>query len=348
MKNIVLVVGAGASYELDVPTGKELIGKIIQNIDFNPEYNFGNGKGQFLDLVNQFLNFIGKPSDTDAANRRNRVFFEKSLIPFKSELQKWAESNRGLDAFLNQRTDNDIKQFGKFAIAYYILGQEEWLMRQGLFVFKENWLRYFLLRHLAPIKETLRVGEVNIRIITFNYDRIIEHFLYNFLRHFGQPIIPGFDQSIDNDESKSIVDLFGIIHVYDKLAKLEWEDREGQIIRFGERNNNEVNLSMGSQAIRLIAETGIGRVSEETKREIRKVMEDASKIYFLGFGFDEDNMKILFGDNVMERGFQTTASCIATAVNLAPTIRDLYPFISFNELKCYEVMKDGGPFAIEL
>jgi len=343
MANIVLVVAAGASRELEIPTGGELLLEIISGINYNQNYSSSNGEGRFLDPVNQFFNMIGS---NDMAV--NILCFEQELIPFREELRACAKNGKSLDAFLNQNGRSDIlKKFGKFAIAYYIIGYEAKIKNENLYGFRENWIRYFLEKHLQPVKKDLRDGRVKIKIITFNYDRAIEHFLYYFLRYTPNPEIPGFEPAKGTDESRSIVDRFAVIHVYSKLADLDWQNPGEETIRFGERNNDKGSLSAASSAIKLIAETGIGRVTEETKTQIKKVMAEAEKIYCLGFGFDEDNMRILFGNEVHQKRFRTTASCDATAINIDCAIRDKYQFISYHKLKCFQMMTNPGLFKIE-
>jgi hypothetical protein len=55
---------------------------------------------------------------------------------------------------------------------------------------RDDWIRSFLERHLLPIKDDLRSGKYLAQIITFIYDRNIEHFLYTFLRQ-TKPLVPG-------------------------------------------------------------------------------------------------------------------------------------------------------------
>jgi hypothetical protein len=52
MENILLVIGAGAGYELSMPLGQGLITRLAESIDYNPNYKLGNGEGQFNDLIN--------------------------------------------------------------------------------------------------------------------------------------------------------------------------------------------------------------------------------------------------------------------------------------------------------
>jgi hypothetical protein len=347
LSKVVLIVGAGASQELDVLTGNGLVREIVQNIDYNPNYIEGGNEGQFKDLINQFLNLLGKKSDTEIERSENRLFVNTYLIPFKEDLRRWSEDNKSLDSYLNQNSIEDVcKYFGKFCIAYYIIGCEEWLMRENLYSFSENWFRYFFEIHLAPIKKELSEGKVPVQIITFNYDRIIENFLYNFLRHTPNPVVEGWNGG-DLDPSKMFVEKFEIIHVYGKLADLEWENRKEPNIRFAERNNIGSHLALASGSIKIIAETGPGRISEEVKKKIRKVVQEAGKIYFLGFGFDQENMKILFGDGVNEDRYKPLTTCIATAFNLDPSVKSKYPFIFYYTRSCANLVRDTNLFQIK-
>jgi hypothetical protein len=348
MDKIVLVLGAGASRELGFPTGWELMDRILREISLNDRYEFGNGQGQFSDLVNQFLTVSGKRTETREDQVRNLAFFKQSLLPIRSAMEAWMNRGKGLDAFLNQNGEDGLpKQFGKFAISYYIMGQEEWLMRENLYAFNRNWLRELLERHFQPMKEEVRKGEIKVKLIIFNYDRVVEHFFYNFLRHAPAPVIPGFDNRLMTDESKDIVDSFGNLHVYNKIADLEWQNRAGKSIRFGERNNDRPGLQAASETVRLVAEPGLGRVSDQMINEIRSIMSEADRIYFLGFGFDPDNMGILFGPSPTISKSDGRPIMHATAVSLPTQLQEQYPFINFHkDMSCFEMISDASLFSI--
>ncbi len=329
-----------------MPTGYSLTHRIIEAVDRNAEYVFGNGQGQFLDPVNQFLYLQSMPTASREDQERNKHFFERSLVPFREALRSWLLKGKSLDAFLNSENANeDGRQFGKFAIAYYILGQEEWLVRENLYSFRDNWIRNFLERHLLSIKYDLRSSKYPAQIVTFNYDRNIEHFFYTFLRH-TEPRIPGWEESTGLDEAESIIDRWGIVHVYNPLAPLEWQAHKGQFIRFGERNNDKNSLTLASGAIQLIGDDSAGRLSNEKITHLRQMIREAERIYFLGFGFDLDNMKILFGDAVLNHGFRPSPDCHATAIRLSPEIRQRFPFITFHDLSCAEFVQNRMSFPL--
>jgi hypothetical protein len=66
----------------------------------------------------------------------------------------------------------------------------------------------------------------------------------------------------------------------------------------------------------------------------------------LGFGFDKDNMKILFGDNALENSKLTEAPSYATAYGLDQGKKDKYPFIHFYDLTCAQFVKNSSIFQI--
>lgn len=348
MNNIVLIVGAGASSEFCVPTGSGLINEIVKNIGVNPNYRADNKEGEFKDLVNQYFVYADREPITEEIRTENRRLFNEVLIDFKEKLKPWGEKGGSIDTFLKNHSDKtEYEDFGKFAIAYYIIGSEEWLMRENLYAFKKNWFRVFLENHFNPGLRDLIEEKIKLKIITFNYDRIIEHFVYNFLRHSTVPPVPGWNEEDGSDKSREIAKKLGIIHVYNKLAYLEWEDRLGESIRFGERNNDKGHLTYASQRIRLIAETGKSRISEDKVTALREIIANAGKIYLLGFGFDKENMEILFGDQVDGKNFKRNAICHATAFNLAPEIKKKYAFINYHDQSsCASLVEDSNIFKI--
>jgi hypothetical protein len=120
--------------------------------------------------------------------------------------------------------------------------------------------------------------ENNVDFITFNYDRSLEHFLYDSLiSTYG---------SIDLNVHKPL-DLipFKFIHVYGKIDNFPWEEPPG----FEYRKEYHVrDIFRVADNIKLIHER-----DDEFLNEIKKLISDAKNIFFLGFGYDEDNMKAL-------------------------------------------------------
>lgn len=132
--------------------------------------------------------------------------------------------------------------------------------------------------------------------ITFNYDRSLDFFLYNSLKQtYG---------SIDSREHRPL-DLvpFKFIHVYGKIDDFPWEDPPGLEYR---AVYSFEDILKASNNIKLIHER-----DDEFLNEIKKVIAKAKNIFFLGFGFDEENMKALG----WPKNFNESTKIFATARN---------------------------------
>lgn len=115
--------------------------------------------------------------------------------------------------------------------------------------------------------------------ITFNYDRSLEYFLYNSLRQtYG---------SIDLRKHRPLNLIpFKFIHVYGKIDNFPWEEPPGFEYRTEYRVRDIFN-KVGNN-IKLIHER-----NDQFFNEIKELVREAKNIFFLGFGYDEDNMRAL-------------------------------------------------------
>jgi hypothetical protein len=117
-----------------------------------------------------------------------------------------------------------------------------------------------------------------VKVITFNYDRSLEHFLYiSLLRTYS---------SIDLTNHKPL-DLipFKFIHVYGKIDNFPWENPSGGEYKSEYSVTDIVNTS---DNIKLIHER-----NDEFLNEIKEIIAEAKNIFFLGFGYDVGNMQAL-------------------------------------------------------
>lgn len=142
-----------------------------------------------------------------------------------------------------------------------------------------------------------------VNFITFNYDRSLEYFLYNSLRQtYG---------SIDLREHRPL-DLipFKFIHVYGKIDNFPWEEPQGFEYRdeYGVRDI----FDKVCNNIKLIHER-----NDQFLNEIKKLVGEAKNIFFLGFGYDEDNMKALG----WPENFNEDKRIFGTAFNLSQSRR---------------------------
>jgi len=115
--------------------------------------------------------------------------------------------------------------------------------------------------------------------ITFNYDRSLEYFLYESLRN-------SFTE-VSEDRIVQTLKKLKILHVYGQIAPLKWQDcNEGVDYR---PQISEALLQKTAANIKTIYEQ---KESPDINEAI-KLLSQAEQIFFLGFGFAEENMKVL-------------------------------------------------------
>lgn len=248
-KPITLVLGAGASAPYDFPTGQKLKQQILD--DIKP-----NVRSELFRWLRHF-NITENEIDT---------FYE-------------CLSRSGLlsvDALLEHRTE--FMKVGKMAMA---LKLSEYEVEDKLFDPKErdnSWYQYLwneLVRDV-PFDE---FDKQRLSIITFNYDRSLEHYLYTVMKklHNNKP------EEMRVKKIKSIP----IVHVHGQLGEY-WEQGENsRSYRIGICKDQFETIS---EQIKIVTE------DESTSPEYNQanqILSRSSEIYFLGFGYHQRNCERL-------------------------------------------------------
>ncbi len=247
-KNTVLILGAGASMPFGFPSG--------------------------IGLRNEILKHLGVST---AANWKHD--FKHSYGILKEDTEKFYNSylkcgGLSIDSFIENRPE--FEELGKLCIAKVLISKEG---SQNLFNMEDNtdhWYSYLVSK--LNIKE--KFGLNNLSIITFNYDRSLEHYLFNTLKE---------NNNIDDD--KKCADLFNqinFVHVYGQLGYLTWQN---------EINNCGYNMDTNKHKIQNAAEE-IKLIFDRTQNsatfdKAKNLIMDAKLIVFLGFGFDKTNLERL-------------------------------------------------------
>ncbi len=250
-KPTVIILGAGASSVYGFPTGQGLVSNIISNLRplSKSETRGGNDWVPFL-----IVNFDLK---------------EEEIYDFQEKLHY---SRISVDAFLEYR--NEFLKVGKLSIAMSLISHEN---NQKLFSAERNWLDYLRNKLDAPFDV---FGENELSIITFNYDRTVEQYLFTVLKNtYGR----------SDAECVEQLNKIPIIHVHGKIGSLPWQEENG---RPYENTFTPENIKLASDQIIIISE------SNEDSEEFRQAFEllkkaDEGKIYFLGFGYNPVNLRRL-------------------------------------------------------
>ncbi len=278
-KETVIILGAGASCHYGFPTGEGLIDRIIHSIKKVKLTSTGK---------------IKKPGFFTDAN----TLFD---IPVYKELCEKLEyyDPLSIDDFLSQFTmQKEIVDAGKTMIAYEILQSENANLLQRFESAKakksqeicrnENWYRYLLHALISnATSEQLGNNYLSLKIITFNYDISLEYALYSRFMNapkFNQTAAPFLQRISDN-----------ILHMYGQVGKFRWKGHDG------DRNDDDYGhykdlnaLKMATKwkdSIFVIGEDR-GR-AEANAKQAKEWLNKAENIFFLGFGFNDDNVKLL-------------------------------------------------------
>ena len=221
-----------------------------------------------------------------------------------------------IDNFIDGHRDNTlIADCGKLSIARCILAAElASSMRVGIrdiynninFAELENtWYNAFFktLVHGCQFSDMAeRLSRV--AIITFNYDRCIEHYLHSaFQNYYGVEVV----------EATELMRHLSIYHPYGYLGALRWEDT-CRGIKFGA----EVNATQLREiAARIKTFTEGTDESHSEIIEIRSTIKNANRVAYLGFAFNPQNLSLLYGNGATTSA--ATNSVVGTAYGLSPS-----------------------------
>lgn len=271
------IIGAGASFELGLPTGLELKSEISEslNIIFPRGYEQESGDFQIAELLRRRAQSVGK---------RDWNYLLYKAWHIRDALPGALSIDNVLDAM---NSDVDFVYCGKLAICKAILAGER---RSKLYratsddrssVF-QRCAGTFLIPFFQMLTEGVRKENLdqlfdNVSIITFNYDRSIERFLPEALATY---------YGISDNEADQVVSKATIIHAYGQVGSMK-QGQGDEYVPFGV---DSAPLDRITESIRTFTE---GMADIEIQSHLRLVYSRADTLVFLGFAFHPINMQIL-------------------------------------------------------
>jgi len=262
----VLVLGAGASKDFGFPTGKDLVTRICDMLrnQENKEYKM------FYECA-------------DRLNLEAATYFADHLA---------GAPTPSVDAWLEQNPT--FIQVGKIAIAIALLCYEQTAKRSRP---KNNWYELLFDRLRSPFDE---FQHNKLSIITFNYDRSLEEFLFKSFRHTHS--------QKSEQECRHKLNKLELLHVYGSLGRLEWQfdDPENPLVQIphGAKLDSD-RVICAANNIKIMPE------DQELSTEFRKArtwLRNSQAIYFLGFGYHKNNM-IRLGTHMLHKHQKIMGTC---------------------------------------
>jgi hypothetical protein len=262
------ILGAGASKPYGYPTGAELRADIIKY------------------CATDFENL------DDRKATEHKILFHESI---KTLIKNFDNSSlKSIDKYLAINPQID-KFIGKIAIALNIIKHEKTsFFNEKTNDVNEDWYKYLYNRMTDTLKnpdDHKYFFDNQVAFITFNYDRSLEYYLYSsFFHSFNQERI-----NIRNNIRNYVP--FKIIHVYGSVGPLSltgWYGY-GNDIPYRDNNDSFFMVEARSKGIRVVGEerTEATEGGESVKDQVKELLQKYKKIFFLGFGYDIDNLNAI-------------------------------------------------------
>ncbi|MDD5081437.1 MAG: hypothetical protein PHC58_05560 [Candidatus Omnitrophica bacterium] len=277
-----IILGAGASMDFGFPTGLQLC-EAIHSCWNSPSM--------------KYISFL-LTSFARSGNKFNHIVDPKTEVAndIKRLSKRFYYSGAGsIDEFLSRDLKPFQVSFGKMTILNLILEKEResitTISEKKIFRWGENWLRILFGKEFRFKSEKELMGKLDsnpVRFITFNYDRTLEHFIFNALMNY---------YNLTREQAFQLYQKIEIFHVYGKLAPLEWESKNNEVsLKYGE---DVSDILQGISDLLYSCVSNIKVIDEDREEEANIINKcqhfiiDSDRVYLLGFGFLESNYSLL-------------------------------------------------------
>jgi len=252
LRPTVFVLGAGASKDFNFPIGIELAREIVAL----------------------------EPGNSQRDHLLELGWSQREIDRFREALRYSADTS--VDAFLEKRPE--FMDIGKQAMAIKLIARE---MLPAIFPTQgpsTTWLRYLFGRLQGSSLQEF--GENPVSFFTFNYDRVLEQYLFTALSNsWGRP----------DEEVTATLNKIPIIHLHGQLGFLPWQSGDGTNRRPFEPTINKQTVGVAACGIKVVHE-GVEDRAEQfaaAKAAIKK----ADRTYFLGLGTGNVNLTRIGADD---------------------------------------------------
>ncbi|MBC8416161.1 MAG: hypothetical protein H8E11_07005 [Candidatus Cloacimonetes bacterium] len=236
-------------------------------------YGYPTGKELRYKICNNLIEDL----ISDSLIQKKTSFYD-NIVEFTRTFAK--SNNKSIDLFLTRNPNFEF--FGKFSITYYILKSEE--QSNNPEELKNDEFDWYSELYDRLTKELLKSNdyeylERTFSFIIFNYDRALENYLFESFKNSFTDINP----TKIADELKKIP----INHVYGQVVTLPWQGFN-QFLSYRDENW-KYNVSNFSKNIKVI----YNQRNTPCLHDIMISIKAAKRIFFLGFGYANENMEVL-------------------------------------------------------
>jgi hypothetical protein len=318
MSKTIFVIGAGASCELGLPLGDDLRKIIAAKLRLTQ-------KGQTSDeFLRNALHMLARSKIENITSDVASLQRKSNLIARAMPLAK------SIDNYLHDHFDDiEIVTIGKMAIASSILDGER---QSPIFIDKRygnrqrkemdytrlsnSWFPGLFQFMTDQCKqEDLPERFRKFAFVIFNYDRCIEHFLFESLKTYYP--------SLSTQGATEIVKELALYHPYGKVGRLPWQVEEDGIgIEFGADIETQEVIDISNQ---ILTFTESSTIAYDQLEEIQTCIDNTSKVVFMGFGFIPLNLELIIPlARNSKRNRTASFRCLATMKGVSEQNRAHY------------------------
>lgn len=333
LKSLVLILGAGASKEVNLPIGSELKIIISSLLDIRFPGGYTQEGGDYA--ITQALRLL---AEQESEKPRDINPYLRMCWRIRDAMPQAISIDNFIDSHSNEPK---IAICGKLAIARAILSAEasstlafDRSNSYNKFRFESTtntWFNSFF----QLLTENCRIEDLPARlkkvgVITFNYDRCFEHYLFHALQNYF-----GIDFEKAADLMKNLV----IYHPYGLVGSLPWTKAQSSI-EFG-FDVPPSNLLAVAKQLRTFTEGTDPSLSDINA--VRSLVSGSSRLAFLGFAFHRLNLDLLFGSagEVSQNPMQAIYAS-ALGISQSDTVAISREIVSFTRLNPAQIYLRNG------
>ncbi len=280
LDDTVFILGAGSCIPYGFPSGKELSENICSD---------------------DYYSFIEDNYSKYKIDKKSITYFRKAFNGLDISIDRFLSMNKSNDEYV---------KIGKLGIIKYILEGEIKSIHLKPTKLKNELYAYLMNRMTTGLEYETGYKDLllknNIHFITFNYDRSLETFLFSEFRKYFDYNLGGW--SYTNEAIKYFK--FDFIHIYGKIAPLEWQQKDN-VLQYAP-DIDKINLYTYLYNIKIIYDERNEHMLEHIKKA-KDLISNTKNLFFLGFGYDDMNLKLLGFPNIIKN---KNINIYGTAINL--------------------------------
>lgn len=274
------ILGAGASADLGFPVAGPLAKIIADKLRRTASWSLVDQC-----ITEALIHKVISDMPEGATARADRDSAAGHYLDAAAQILEGLPLDSSIDSYMDtHRHDQRIQVCGKLSIIRCITEAEQLCIKHhdgphGVnFEFladKTCYGKLFkLLRERVSVEQLPRLFH-NVSIISFNYDRSLEHYLAHMIStHYA----------ITHDHAVQVVKSLTLLHPYGTVGP--WHDADGHH-EFGDRVDDPVKMLELSNRIQTFAER-----SAHADR-LRQIVSESELLVFLGFGYVPENLQLL-------------------------------------------------------